>query len=88
MNNVITPVSLYTSTVLVIFSENSLSKKISKISKTLFPLFLEKKKKKESLAGILHSIIIPNMMPHVLRTWLKVLRESNSMFLIDFPFPP
>ena len=86
MNNVITPVSLYTSTVLVIFSENSLSKKISKISKTLFPLFLEKKK--ESLAGILHSIIIPNMMPHVLRTWLKVLRESNSMFLIDFPFPP
>lgn len=87
MNNVITPVSLYTLTVLVIFSENSLSKKISKVSKTLLPLFLEKKKM-ESLVGILHSIIIPNMMPHVLRTWLKVLRESNSMFLIDFPFPP
>ena len=86
MNNVITPVSLYTLTVLVIFSENSLSKKISKVSKTLLPLFLEKKNGILSWNLTLH--YIPNMMPHVLRTWLKVLRESNSMFLIDFPFPP
>ena len=27
-------------------------------------------------------------MPRVLCTWMKVLSESNSMFLIDFPSVP